>query len=371
MSLTPDLITALPKVVLHDHLDGGLRPATVVELAAEVGHRLPRSDPDELGEWFVKNADSGSLERFLETFVHTTAVMQTEDGLRRVAREAVLDLAADGVVYGELRYAPEQHLLAGLGLQDVVDAVQDGLDEGVSLAEEQGSFVRIGTILTAMRNADRGEEIARLALANRDVGVVGFDIAGPEAGFPPTRHATAFDLLRRESFPATIHAGEAAGAESIWEALQLCGAVRIGHGLRVLEDVRLEGHDSDGFPLARVGRLASWVRERQVPLELCPSSNVQTGAAASIAEHPITLLRDLGFTVTVNTDNRLMSGTTMTREMTLLVAEAGWTLGDLEGATLAAAFNAFASYDLMRQVVMEQVLPGFADAGAAIGDDEG
>lgn len=370
MSLTPDLITALPKVVLHDHLDGGLRPETVVALAADVGHRLPTTDPEELGGWFVRSADSGSLEHFLETFEHTVAVMQTEEGLRRVAREAVLDLAADGVVYAEQRYAPEQHLAGGLSLQDVVDAVQDGLDEGVSLAEEAGSFIRIGTILTAMRNGDRGEEIARLALANRDVGVVGFDIAGPEAGFPPTRHRGAFDLLRRESFPSTIHAGEAAGVESIWEALQLCGAVRIGHGLRVMEDIRLEGYDSEGFPLARVGRLASWVRERQIPLELCPSSNVQTGAAPSVAEHPITLLRDLGFTVTINPDNRLMSGTTMSREMTLLVAEAGWTLGDLEGATLAASFNAFAPYDLMRQVVMEQVLPGFAEAGASVGDEE-
>jgi adenosine deaminase len=368
MSLTPDLIAALPKVVLHDHLDGGLRPATVIELAEAVGHELPSTDPAELGEWFVQAADSGSLERFLETFAHTVAVLQTTEGLRRAAREAVVDLAADGVVYAEQRYAPEQHLEKGLSLQEVVDAVQQGLDEGVALAEEAGSFIRVGTILTAMRNADRGEEIARLSLTNRDVGVVGFDIAGPEAGFPPTRHRGAFDLLRRESFPFTIHAGEGAGAESIWEALQLCGAVRIGHGLRILEDVRLEGYDSDGFPLARVGRLSSWVRERQVPLELCPSSNVQTGAAASIADHPITLLRDLGFTVTVNTDNRLMSGTSMTREMTLLVAEAEWTLGDLEGATLAAAFNAFAPYDLMRQVVMDEVLPGFAEAGAAIGE---
>ena len=219
-----------------------------------------------------------------------------------------------------------------------------------------------------MRHKDRAEEIARLAVENRDVGVVGFDIAGPEAGYPPTRHRGAFEFLRRENFPFTIHAGEAAGAESIWEALQLCGAVRIGHGLQNHEDVRLEGLASDGYPLARHGHLASWVRERQVPLELCPSSNVQTGAATSVADHPITVLRDLGFTVTINTDNRLMSGTSMSREMTLLVAEAGWTLGDLEAATLAAAFNAFAPYELVRQVIMDQVLPGFAEAGEAIGE---
>jgi adenosine deaminase len=367
MSLTPDAIAALPKVLLHDHLDGGLRPGTVVDLAEAAGHRLPTTDPEELGEWFVRAADSGSLERFLETFEHTVAVMQTAEGLRRVAREAVLDLVADGVVYAEQRYAPEQHLAGGLGLQDVVDAVQQGFDEGVALAEEQGRFIRIGTLLTAMRHADRGLEIARLALANRDVGVVGFDIAGAEVGYPPSRHLEAFRLLRSENFPFTIHAGEAAGPESIWDALQVCGAVRIGHGLRIVEDLEVAGVDEDGMPLARLGRLASWVRERQVPLELCPSSNVQTGQAASIAEHPITLLRDLGFTVTVNSDNRLMCGTSVSREMTLLVAEAGWTLGDLEAATLAAAFHAFASYDVMRQVIMEQVLPGFAAAG---GDDE-
>lgn len=367
MSLTPDVIAALPKVVLHDHLDGGLRPATVVDLAAEVGHRLPTTDPEELGLWFVRTADAGSLELFLETFVHTTAVMQTTEALRRVAREAVLDLAADGVVYAEQRYAPEQHLAGGLSLQEVVDAVQEGLDEGVTLAEEAGRPIRIGTILTAMRHADRGEEIALLALGNRDVGVVGFDIAGAETGFPPSRHLAAFQMLRQDNFPFTIHAGESAGAESIWEALQLCGAIRIGHGLRILDDIEVAaGLDDDGAPLARLGRLASWVRERQVPLELCPSSNVQTGAAESIAEHPITLLRDLGFTVTVNTDNRLMCGTTASREMTLLVAEAGWTLGDLEAATLAAAFHAFAPFDDVRRVVMDQVVPGFAAAGDAL-----
>ena len=366
MSLTPELIAALPKVLLHDHLDGGIRPATAVELAADVSHPLPSADPGELGEWFVRAADSGSLERFLQTFAHTVALMQTAESLRRVAREAVLDLAEDGVVYAELRYAPEQHLVGGMAMDEVVDAVQEGLDEGVALAEETGLFIRVGTILAAMRQHDRAREVADLALAHRDVGVVGFDMAGPEAGFPPSRHRDALEALRRESFPATIHAGEAAGAESIWEALQLCGAVRIGHGLRVLDDVDVSGVASDGYPLARLGRLASWVRERQVPLELCPSSNVQTGAASSIAEHPITVLRDLGFTVTVNTDNRLMCGTSMTREMTLLVAEADWTLGDLEAATLAAAFNAFAPYDLVRQVVMDQVLPGFAAAGEAI-----
>ncbi|ACQ81181.1 adenosine deaminase [Beutenbergia cavernae DSM 12333] len=358
-ALTPELVAALPKVVLHDHLDGGLRPATIVELAAEAGHELPTTDPAELGAWFVEAADSGSLERYLTTFDHTIAVMQTPDALRRVARESVLDLAADGVVYAEQRYAPEQHLQQGMSLQEVVDAVQQGFDEGVAEAAEAGRTITVGTLVTAMRHADRGVEIAELALANRDAGVVGFDIAGAEAAFPPSNHLEAFTLLRRSSFPVTIHAGESSGADAIWEALQLCGALRIGHGVRIDEDIELAADGSvDG---ARLGVLAHWVRDRQVPLEICPSSNLQTAAAESIATHPITMLRDLGFAVTINTDNRLMSGTSMSREISLLAAEAGWTLDDVEAATLTAAFNGFAHHDVLEAIVAEQILPAFAE----------
>lgn len=359
MTLTPETIRALPKVLLHDHLDGGLRPETLIELAREIGYELPASEPRALAEWFVEAADSGDLVRYLETFAHTCAVMQTDHGLRRVATEAVLDLAADGVVYAELRYAPEQHLEQGLTLQEVVDAVEAGFAEGIAEAAENGHTIRIGTLITAMRQADRSAEIAALALANRDNGAVGFDIAGPELGFPAHHHAEAFAALREAHFPTTIHAGEADGLGSIDDALRH-GALRLGHGVRLMEDIELYGHDDDGAPIAALGTLAQWVLDRQIPLEVCPCSNLQTGIAGSVGEHPITVLRDLGFAVTVNTDNRLVSGTSLSHEMTLLVAEAGWSIDDLERATLTAAWNAFAPHEVMQEIISEQVLPGYA-----------
>ncbi|MFP5334790.1 MAG: adenosine deaminase [Actinomycetes bacterium] len=344
-----------PKVLLHDHLDGGLRPATVVELAAAVGHALPTTDAEELRAWFRAQADSGSLERYLETFSHTVGVMQSADALRRVAREAALDLAADGVVYAEVRYAPEQHLEAGLSLEDVVLAVEEGFRAGEAEAAAAGRVVRIGTILTAMRHAARSLEIAELAVAHRTDGVVGFDIAGAEAGFPPSRHLDAFEYLHRENFPFTIHAGEAFGLPSIWEAVQVCGADRLGHGVRIVDDV----DTSDGG--VRLGRLASWVRDKRIPLEMCPSSNLQTGAAASIADHPVTLLKDLRFRVTVNTDNRLMSGTSMTRELQLLADEAGWTLDDFRWVSVNALKSAFIPFDERLALIDDVVKPGYAD----------
>ena len=352
---SPDVIARAPKVLLHDHLDGGLRPATVIELAADVGHELPTSDAGELGAWFREQADSGSLERYLETFAHTVAVMQTADGLRRVAREAVLDLAADGVVYAEIRYAPEQHLVAGLTLDEVVLAVEEGFRAGEKEAADAGRPVRVGTILTAMRHAARSLEIAELAVAHRDEGVVGFDIAGAEAGFPPSRHLAAFEFLHRANFPFTIHAGEAFGLPSIWEAVQVCGADRLGHGVRIVDDVV-----ADGDGRVRLGRLAAWVRDKRIPLEMCPSSNLQTGAAASIAEHPVTLLKDLRFRVTVNTDNRLMSGTSMTREMQLLAEQAGWTLDDFRWVSVNALKSAFIPFDERLDLIERVVKPGYA-----------
>lgn len=351
-------VRALPKVLLHDHLDGGLRPATIVELAAQQSHELPASDADALGAWFATAADSGSLEQYLETFVHTVAVMQTADQLRRVARESVVDLAADGVVYAEQRYAPEQHLRSGLTLQQVVDAVQQGFDEGVAEAAAAGRTIRVGTLLTAMRHADHGDEIAALALANRDAGVVGFDIAGAEAGFPASRQASAFRTLRDASFPTTVHAGEAAGLDSLAEAVHLAGACRLGHGVRILDDVH-DGLDPDG---PRLGQLAHWVRDRRIPLETCPSSNVQTGAARSVAEHPVTRLKQLGFAVTVNTDNRLQSRTTLSRELALLVAHAGWTLADVRDVTLTAAQHSFLHQDERTRLVLDVIEPAYAAA---------
>jgi adenosine deaminase len=347
-----DILRRLPKAVLHDHLDGGLRPATVVELAETVGHTLPTTDPDELAAWYFDAANSGDLVRYIATFEHTLAVLQNREGLLRVAEEYVLDLAADGVVYGEVRYAPELNTDGGLTLSEVVETVQEGLAAGMAKAAAAGTPVQVRTLLCGMRMFDRVGEAADLAVAFRDAGVVGFDIAGAEDGFPPADHLAAFEHLRRESVPFTIHAGEAHGLPSIHQALQVCGAQRIGHGVRITEDI------VDG----KLGRLAGWVRDRRIALEMCPTSNLQTGAATSIAEHPITALKDLGFRVTLNTDNRLVSGTTMTREMSLLVEEAGWTVEDLRTVTVNALKSAFIPYDERKALIEDVVLPGYASA---------
>lgn len=344
-------IVKVPKALLHDHLDGGLRPATIVDLAAEVGHELPTTDPEALGRWFADAADSGSLERYLETFAHTVAVMQTAPALRRVARECALDLATDGVVYAEVRFAPEQHLERDLSLNEVVEAVLAGFAEGTAQAVEAGLTIRVGTLLTAMRHAARSQEIAELAVRHRDAGVVGFDIAGAEAGFPPTRHLDAFEYLQRENFHFTIHAGEAFGLPSIWQAIQWCGADRLGHGVRIVDDIAPDG---------ALGRLAAYVRDKRIPLELCPSSNVQTGAVASIADHPIGLLRDLRFRVTVNTDNRLMSGTSMSREMALLVETFGYGWKELQWFTINAMKSAFIPFDERLRIIDEVIKPAYA-----------
>ncbi|HEY7272048.1 MAG TPA: adenosine deaminase [Actinoplanes sp.] len=350
VAVTYEDIVKAPKALLHDHLDGGLRPATILELAAAINHELPESDPERLARWFVAAADSGSLERYLATFAHTVAVMQTPEALHRVARECALDLAADGVVYAEVRYAPEQHLERGLTLDDVVEAVHAGFEDGTAEAAAQGTPIRIGTLLTAMRHAARSQEIAELAVRFRDNGVVGFDIAGAEAGFPPTRHLDAFEYLQRENFHFTIHAGEGFGLPSIWQAIQWCGADRLGHGVRIVDDITGEV----------LGRLAAYVRDKRIPLELCPSSNVQTGAAPSIAEHPIGLLHDLRFRVTVNTDNRLMSGTSMSREMALLAEAFGWGWSDLQWLTVNAMKSAFIPFDERLEIITEIIKPAYA-----------
>src|SRR5688500_3147033 len=350
-----DLVRRAPKVLLHDHLDGGVRPATIVEIAAEIGHELPTTDPALLGTWFVEACDSGSLPRYLETFDHTVAVMQREQDLRRVARECVEDLAADGVVYAEVRYAPEQHLAAGLSLQEVVDAVRDGFAEGEVAAATAGTPIVVRQLLTAMRHQARSREIAELVVANRDRGVVGFDIAGAEAGYPPTRHIDAFEYLQRENAHFTIHAGEGFGLPSIWQAIQWCGADRLGHGVRIIDDIEV-GPDGS----VKLGRLASYVRDKRIPLEMCPSSNIQTGAAASIAEHPLGLLTRLRFRVTVNTDNRLMSQTSMTDEMSGLVEAFGYTLDDLRWFTINAMKSAFLPFDERLAIINDVIKPGYA-----------
>jgi adenosine deaminase len=359
------VISQVPKVLLHDHLDGGLRSATILDIAAQVGHELPAETPETLAAWFHNAAGSGSLERYLTTFEHTVAVMQRREDLVRVARECALDLAADGVIYAEVRYAPELHLEGGLTLDEIVVAVQAGFAEGEQEAADAGTPIRIGTLLTAMRHAARSREIAELTVRHRDHGVVGFDIAGAEAGYPPSRHLDAFEYLHRENVHVTIHAGEAFGLPSIWEAVQVCGTDRLGHGVRIMDDVELlGGRDRYGRPRARLGRLAAWVRDRRIPLELCPTSNLMTGAATSVLDHPVTMLKDLRFRVTVNTDNRLMSATSMTREFALLTEEAGWTLADLRWVTINALKSAFIPFDERLALIDDVVKPGYAAAGA-------
>jgi adenosine deaminase len=343
---TLDDIRRAPKVLLHDHLDGGLRPATVVDLARETGYdHLPTTDPEELGAWFAEAAASGSLERYLETFDHTVGVMQTTEALTRVAYECAEDLARDGVVYAEVRYAPEQHTTRGLTLSQVVEAVLDGFAQG---GRDHG--IRVGTLLTAMRHQARSMEIAELAVRYRDSGVVGFDIAGAEAGYPPTRHLDAFEYLQRENAQFTIHAGEAFGLPSIWQAIQWCGADRLGHGVRIIDDI------ADG----RLGRLAAYVRDKRIPLEMCPTSNIQTGAAKSIASHPIGLLRRLNFRVTVNTDNRLMSGVTLSEEFAKLVEAFDYDWDDLQWFTVNAMKSAFIGFDERLELINGFIKPGFA-----------
>jgi adenosine deaminase len=368
--LTLDQIRAVPKVLLHDHLDGGLRPQTVLELARETGYRdLPGDNVEELTKRLTEGAHRGHLEIYLDAFRHTVAVMQTPEALRRVAAECAEDLAADGVVYAEVRFAPELHTERGLSLDEVVQAVLEGFRQGSANqgsanqgSANQGSAgrgIRIYALLTAMRTAARSLEIAELAVRHRDQGVVGFDIAGAEAGWPPSRHLDAFQYIKRENFHITIHAGEAFGLPSIWEAVQWCGTERLGHGVRIADDIQISAQGN-----VRLGRLAAYIRDRRIALEMCPTSNVQTGAAPSIARHPLRVLRQLSFRVTVNTDNRLMSQVTLSSEFHRLAAEFGYGWSDVEWLTINAMKSAFAGFDERLHLIDTVIKPGFATARA-------
>jgi adenosine deaminase len=355
MSPTLDQIRAVPKVLLHDHLDGGLRPQTVIDLAEETGYEgLPTRDPVELTKVLTAGAHRGHLNLYLDAFRHTVGVMQTPEALYRVAKECAEDLAADGVVYAEVRFAPELHTERGLSLDHVVTTVLDGFRAG-----SVNRPIRVYALLTAMRTAARSLEIAELAVRHRDSGVVGFDIAGAEAGWPPSRHLDAFQYLHRENFHITIHAGEGFGLPSIWEAVQYCGTERLGHGMRLADDIEIS---PDGA--VRLGRLAAYVRDRRIPLEMCPTSNVQTGAAPSIERHPLRLLRQLHFRVTVNTDNRLMSQISLSEEFASLVKEFGYGWSDIEWLTINAMKSAFAPFDERLQLINTVLKPGFATARA-------
>jgi adenosine deaminase len=341
-----ETLRAAPKVLLHDHLDGGLRPATVVDLARQQGYdKLPTLDADELARWFHASAASGSLALYLRGFAHTIAVMQTPEAIERVAFECGEDLARDGVVYAESRYAPVFSTARGMALQEIVDAV----GRGFARAESRYG-ITLRQIVCAMRDRTDSLEMAQLAVANRDRGVVGFDIAGEEAGYPAEKHLEAFQLCHRENFSITIHAGEGFGPRSIWQAIQICGAHRIGHGVRLIEDMGV----------GTLGLLASYVRDKRIPLELCPSSNVDTGAAPSLAEHPIRHFLAQRFRVTVNTDNRLMSNVTLSDEFHRLASVVGLGLGDVEKLTINAMKSAFVGYDERLAIIYERIKPGYA-----------
>ena len=349
---TAALIARAPKVLLHDHLDGGLRPETILELADEAGYRqLPASDPTTLARWFRQAADSGSLERYLETFAHTVAVMQRPDAIARVARECALDLADDGVVYAEVRFAPELATAGGLPIEAVVEAIVDGFAQGGKEAAAAGRPISVGALLCAMRQNDRWDEVADLVVRFRDRGVVGFDLAGPEDGFPPDRIPSAIAALDRAGAHRTIHAGEAAGVTSIRAALDGAHAERLGHGVRIADDIAADG---------TLGPLARRVREEQVPLEIAPSSNVQTGAYPSLAAHPVDRLHRLGFAVTINTDNRLMSGVSATSELAAVARTFGWTWDDVQTVTECALASAFATGSERERLLVDVVRPGFA-----------
>ncbi len=346
---SPEQIRSVPKVLLHDHLDGGLRPSTVIELADAVGHALPSTDATKLEKWFFCGGDDvGDLPKYLEKFSHTFGVMQTPDALHRVASEAAQDLAADGVVYAEVRFGPSLHTSGGMVLDEIIETVVAGLAEG-----SKGTLLKVGVLAVALRNQSDSVEIAEAALRHRDRGVVGFDIAGPEDGYPPELHLAAFHLLQRESFHFTIHAGEAFGPRSIWKALQWCGAERLGHGYRIIDDIDMSGDSPT------VGPLAAYVRDRRIPLEICPTSNVHIGAVESVAQHPIGLLYELGFRVTVNTDNRLMSRVTTTSEMLALVRDHAWDWSNLHRVTVNAAKSAFLPFEQRVELIENIINPAY------------
>jgi adenosine deaminase len=356
MKLDKALLKSLPKVLLHEHLDGVLRPQSVIDLARDAKYSgLPTEDAHALAKWFHQGANKGSLAKYLEGFVHTIAVMQTEDALERVAYEQAEDLSKDGVIYFETRFAPVFHTRKGLTHQQVLSSVLKGLDRG-----RKDFGVLSGVIVCAMRNMDVSLEMAELAVDFRDRGVVGFDLAGEEGGYPPKKHVDAFHYIQRQNFNITIHAGEGYGKESIWQAIQYCGAHRIGHGTRLIDDIAVV----DGKAV-KLGDLAQYVMDKRIPLEICLISNVHTGATPSVAEHPFKIFHQEKFRVTLNTDNRLMSDTTMTREFEAAAETFGLTFDDFEKLTINAMKSAFIPYNQRRDIIYNVIKPGYARILAA------
>ena len=352
---TSDQIKRVPKALLHDHLDGGLRPETIIEIAQQIGYKkLPTDDPKKLADWFEESCNSHSLVRYLETFSHTIAVMQSKEAIIRVSRECAIDLARDGVVYAEVRGAPELFTEQGLTLDQVVEATLEGYKQGMAEAASEGNKIRVESLLCGMRQNNRSQEPAAAVVKYRNKGVVGFDIAGPEDGFPPSNQLETFEYLRKENAHFTIHAGEAYGLPSIWEAIQICGAERLGHGVRIIDDIDFSGDKP------KLGPLASYVRDRRIPLELCPTSNLQTGAAKTYSEHPIGILAKLRFRVTLNTDNRLMSRTSMSNEMSECVKSFGWKFTDLQRVTVNALKSSFIPFEERLEIIEKVVKPAYA-----------
>lgn len=344
-------VRKLPKVLLHEHLDGGLRPSTIIELAADHGYRgLPTDNPKDLAAWIHRGAQRGNLPEYLEGFQHTTSVMQKAEALERVAYEFIEDMYEDGVVYAEVRFAPVFHTHMGLSQDEVVEAVLKGLERG-----KQVYGVQYGLIICAMRHLTASLEAAELAIRWREKGVVGFDLAGGEAGFPPKKHVEAFQAIERANFYITIHAGEAFGPESIWQALQFCGAHRLGHATRLWDDITVMPDGS-----LKLGRLAQYVLDRRVPLEMCVISNIHTGAAPSLEKHPFGALFRRGFRVCLNTDDRLMSDTTMTKETTVATEIFDLSLDEIEKLNINAMKSAFAPYDKRCEIIYKIIKPGFA-----------
>jgi adenosine deaminase len=351
MKLDRTVLKSLPKVLLHEHLDGVLRPATVVALAGDIGYaELPTRDPEELARWFHQGANQGSLAKYLEGFQHTIAVTQTEGALERVAYEQAEDLARDGVVYYETRFAPLFHTTRGLTHQQVVAAVLKGMARG-----RQEFGVQSGLIICAMRNMNVSLEMAELAVDFRARGVVGFDLAGEEGGSPPKKHVDAFHYIQRENFNITVHAGEGFGKESIWQAIQYCGAHRIGHGTRLIDDIAVANGKA-----VKLGDLAQYVLDKRIPLEVCLLSNVHTGATPSLEQHPFKVLYQEKFRVTLNTDNRLMSDTSMTKEFEAAAETFGLTLDDFEKITINAMKSAFLPYGQRCDLIYKTIKPGYA-----------
>ncbi len=359
MKMTEKVIRSLPKVLLHDHLDGGLRAQTIIELAKDQHYKkLPTKDAGELDHWFQRGAKRGSLALYLEGFEHTTGVMQTEEALERVAYEMMEDMYNDGVVYVETRFSPIFHTQKKLHWEEIVTAVLKGLERG-----KKDFKVEYGLIICAMRNMTLSQEMAELAVDFRERGVVGFDLAGEEGGYPPKKHIDAFHYIQRANFNITVHAGEAFGKESIWQAIQWCGAHRIGHATRLIEDITVS--DDDPQEVVSMGYLAQYVLDKRIPLEICLTSNVDTGAVESVAKHPFGIYRRYNFRVTLNTDDRLMSNTNLTKEYKLAHDAFNLSLHDLEKLTINAMKSAFIRYKERIDLIYNVIKPRFDKARAA------